>query len=121
MNPTNGASFGRDTGHESDQTWNSHGKRIFNMAMQASGMTFENLGWLDVEADNSSIIMSTFVRSCKWRNGVPGNWFLRRILMQQINTYEPTSTFPTDRNQEAPTRPSRAMLNWLTSAHTVEN
>ena len=65
MNPTNGASFGRDTGHESDQIWNSYGKRIFNMAMQASGMTFENLGWLDVEADNSSIIMSTFVRSCK--------------------------------------------------------
>ena len=35
------------------------------MVMQASGMTFDNLGWTDLEADNSLMVMSTFVQSCK--------------------------------------------------------
>ena len=60
-----GDNFGRDTGHESDQFWTSCGRRVWDSVMQASGMTFNNLGWSDLEADNSLLVMSTFVQSCK--------------------------------------------------------
>ena len=38
---------------------------MWDLVMQASGMTFNNLGWSDLEADNSLLVMSTFVQSCK--------------------------------------------------------
>ncbi len=58
-------SFGRDTGHDSEQFWNSTGKFLWDQVMNASGLTYEKIEWSDIEASNSSIIMRTFVESAK--------------------------------------------------------
>ena len=61
----NPESFGRDTGHDAEQFWNSTGLYLWNQVMNESGLLFQNIEWSDIEASNSSLIMRTFVESAK--------------------------------------------------------
>ena len=61
----NPESFGRGTGHDAEQFWNSTGLFLWNQVMNESGLLFQNIEWSDIEASNSSIIMRTFVESAK--------------------------------------------------------
>ena len=59
----NDPNFGRETGHDPQAFWTSTGHRLWDRVMQQYGMQYNNIGWADMEADNSSVIMSNFVRS----------------------------------------------------------
>ena len=57
---------GRDIELEKDDAfWRSTGKYIWNKVMGPSGLTLpDGIEWSDLEGDNSSTVMSTFVNSC---------------------------------------------------------
>ena len=57
--------YGRDTAHNDNAFWESTGLYCWNRVMVDSGMTFENIGWEDIEGDNSVSLMNVFRASAK--------------------------------------------------------